>query len=182
MALNYLPNFTWPQEYIFGCSLRVSGQLYEREVKVKSFSCVQLFATMWTKACQAPLSMGFSKQEYWSKLPLSPLRDLSYPGIESEFLASPALEGRFFTTALPGKPYKSCCWCLLFLFAETLLPRNFRFPLSGCSCCHGSCYNGPTCAQILYLAEESQESSKGELGPSESGLQTKLCFIWLLAG
>ena len=53
--------------------------------------------------------MGFSKQEYWSKLPFSPLRDLSDPGIESEFLASTALEGRFFTTALPGKPYKSCC-------------------------------------------------------------------------
>ena len=145
-------------------------------------SCVQLFVTSRTVVHQAPLSVEFSKQEFWSRLPFSPLGDLSDPGIEPEILASPALAGRFFTTALPGKPYKSCSWCLLFLFAETLLPRNFRFPLSGCSCCHGSGHNGPAWAQTLYLAEESQESSKGKLGPSESGLQTKLCFIWLLAG
>ena len=44
------------------------------KVKVKSLSCVQLFVTAWTAAHQAPLSMGFSRQEYWSGLPLSPPR------------------------------------------------------------------------------------------------------------
>ena len=42
------------------------------KVKVKSFSCVRLLATPWTVAYQAPLSMGFSRQEYWSGLPLRP--------------------------------------------------------------------------------------------------------------
>ena len=46
------------------------------------FSPVQLFATLWTVACQAPLFMGFSRQEYWSGLPCPPPGDLSDPGIE----------------------------------------------------------------------------------------------------
>ena len=68
------------------------------------FSCVQLFATLWTVACQAPLSMGFSRQEYWSELPSPPPGDLLNPGIEPMSLASPVLAGRFFTTEPPGKP------------------------------------------------------------------------------
>ena len=60
-------------------------------------SCVQLFATPWTIACQAPLSMGFSRQEYCSGLPFSPPRDLPEPGIAS------CLAGKFFTTESPGK-------------------------------------------------------------------------------
>ena len=46
------------------------------------FSCVQLFTTPWTSACQAPLSMGFSRQEYWNGLLLVPPRDLPDPGIK----------------------------------------------------------------------------------------------------
>ena len=46
------------------------------------FSCVQLFVTLWTVACQSPLSMGLSKQEYWSGLPCPPAGDLPDPGIE----------------------------------------------------------------------------------------------------
>ena len=46
------------------------------------FSRVQLFATLWTVACQAPLSMGFSRQEYWSGLPCPSPEDLPDPGIE----------------------------------------------------------------------------------------------------
>ena len=60
-------------------------------------------------ACQAPLSMEFSKQEYWIRLPF----DLPDPRIEPESLSSPALAGRLFTTALPGKP--SSIWAVLFL-------------------------------------------------------------------
>ena len=64
-------------------------------------SYVQLFSTPWTIAHQAPLSMGFSKQEYWSGLPFPSPGDLPHPGIEP---ASPALAGRFFTAEPPGKP------------------------------------------------------------------------------
>ena len=48
-------------------------------VKVKSLSCVQLFATLWTVVCQVLLSMGFSRQEYWSGLPFPSPGDLSNP-------------------------------------------------------------------------------------------------------
>ena len=59
--------------------------------KVKLLSHFRLFATPWTVACQAPLSMGFSIQEYWSGLPFPPPGDLPDPGIEP---TSPALAGR----------------------------------------------------------------------------------------
>ena len=54
------------------------------------FSHVQLFATPRTVAHQAPLSLGFPRQEYWSRLPCPPLGDLPYPGIELMSLISPA--------------------------------------------------------------------------------------------
>ena len=54
-------------------------------------SCVQLSVTPWTIAHQAPLSMGFSGQEYWSELSFPPPGDLPDPGIEPTSLASPAL-------------------------------------------------------------------------------------------
>ena len=61
-------------------------------------SRVQLFVTPWTAAHQAPLSMGFSRQEYWSGLPSPPPQDLPDPEVELVSLMSPALAGRFFTT------------------------------------------------------------------------------------
>ena len=61
------------------------------------FRHVQLFAAPWTVAHQAPLSRGFSRQEYWSGLP-SPPEDLPNPGIKPESPLSPALAGRCFTT------------------------------------------------------------------------------------
>ena len=67
------------------------------KVKVKSFSHVRLFATPWMVTYQAPQSMGFSKQEYWSGLPFPSPGDLSNPGIEPR---SPALQ----TDALPSEP------------------------------------------------------------------------------
>ena len=66
----------------------------------QSLSHVQLIATPWIAACQAPLSMGFSTQEYWSGLPF-PTPDLPSPRIGPTSLASPPLEGGFFTTAPP---------------------------------------------------------------------------------
>ena len=70
------------------------------------FSHVQLFATLWTVAHQAPLSMGFSRQEYWSGLPYPPPGDLPNPGIEAASLKSSALAGRFFTTSATWEAHK----------------------------------------------------------------------------
>ena len=69
-------------------------------VKVKSLSRVRLFVTPWTLACQASLSMGFSRQEYWSRLPFPSPGDLPYPGIEP---GSPTLEADALTSEPPGK-------------------------------------------------------------------------------
>ena len=62
------------------------------------FSRVQLFAALWTVAHQAPLSLGFSRQEYWSGLPFPPPGDLSNSGIEPASLLSPTMVDGFFTT------------------------------------------------------------------------------------
>ena len=82
----------------FLCSLKVpSGRPYccalnstvrgtlKVKVKVKSLSRVLLFATPWTVAYQAPPSMGFSRQEYWSRVPFPSAGDLPHPGIETGF-------------------------------------------------------------------------------------------------
>ena len=79
--------------------------LWERgRVHVSVLSRVQLFVTPWTVACQAPVSMEFSRQEYWSGLPFRPPGVLPDPGIERESPVFPALAGRLFTTEPPGKP------------------------------------------------------------------------------
>ena len=72
-------------------------------MKVKLLSCVQLFATPWTTAYQAPPSMGFSRQEYWSGLPFPSPGDLPDPGIEPW---SPAFQADTLTSEPPGKSLK----------------------------------------------------------------------------
>ena len=64
-----------------------------------------LFEIPWTVACQAPLSMEFSRQQYWSGLPFPASGDLLSPGIEHTSPPSPALVGRFFTTEPSKKPF-----------------------------------------------------------------------------
>ena len=64
-----------------------------------SVSYVRLFETPWAVAHQAPLSLGFSQQEYWSGLPFPTSGDLPDPRIEPVSLTSPALAGGFFTTS-----------------------------------------------------------------------------------
>ena len=88
-------------------------------MKVKSLSRVRLFATPWTVACQAPQSMEFSRQEYWSGLPFPSPRDLTDPGIEP---GSPALRA----DALPSEKsivekdtYTSVLMAALFTVART---------------------------------------------------------------
>ena len=71
-------------------------------VKVKSLSRVRLFAAPWTVAYQAPPSMGFSRQEYWSGLPLPSAGDLPSPEIEP---GSPALQADSLPSEPSGKPY-----------------------------------------------------------------------------
>ena len=68
------------------------------------FGRVQLFATSWTVAHQAFLSMEFSRQEYWSGLPFPTPGNLHNPGTEPESLLSPTSAGRFSTIVPPGKP------------------------------------------------------------------------------
>ena len=68
-------------------------------VVLSLFSHVQLVVTLWTVAFQASLSMGFSRQEYWSELPCPPPGDLPEAGIEPASTASPALADRFITTS-----------------------------------------------------------------------------------
>ena len=67
------------------------------------FSRVLLFVTLWTAARQAPLSVGFSRQECWSGLPCPPVGDLPDPGIELMSLQFPALAGEFYTTSTTWK-------------------------------------------------------------------------------
>ena len=73
--------------------------IFRTEKKKESISCSVVFdsAIAWTVALQAPLSMGFARQEFWSGLPCPPPGDLPHPGIEPTSLASPALAGGFFT-------------------------------------------------------------------------------------
>ena len=76
--------------------------LLTKERKVKLLSHVRLFVTQWTVAHQAPLSMGFSRQEYWSGLPFPSTGDLPNPGIEPR---SPVLQVDILSSEPPGKPY-----------------------------------------------------------------------------
>ena len=77
-------------------SCNVEGYIYM--CMLSCFSHVLLFATLWTVAHQAPLFMGFSRQEYQSGLPFPPLGDLPDPRIEFTSLMSPAVVDGFFTT------------------------------------------------------------------------------------
>ena len=92
------PETSWPQPWPH------LGSLLEQYCLLSLFSCWGMsdsFVTPWTIAHQAPLSMGFLGQEYWSGLPFPSPGTLPHPEIKSVSLA---LTGRFFTTEPPGKP------------------------------------------------------------------------------
>ena len=92
-------------------------------VRARVLSCLVVSDSVnpLTVASQAPLSMEFSRQEYWSQLPIPTPGDLSDSGIESASLVPPALAGRLFITIPPGKPsiYTSPCYELI-MFLSTL--------------------------------------------------------------
>ena len=85
--LNSIYNYLYNSYIVF-------TTIYIVKVKVKSLSCVRLFATPWTVAYQAPPSMGFSRYECWSGLPFPSPGDLPDPGIKPR---SPALQADAFT-------------------------------------------------------------------------------------
>ena len=89
--------FTWQKE----CKLPLWPLLIRAVCAcvLSHFSHVRLCVTLWTATCQAPLSMGFSRQEYWSVLPCPPPGDLPDPGTEPVSFMSPAMASRFFTTS-----------------------------------------------------------------------------------
>ena len=88
----------------FAVHLKLTQYCKSAIVKVKSLSRVRLFATPWTVAYQAPPSMGFSRQEYWSGLPFPSPGDLPDPGIEP---GSPAFQADALTSEPPGRYLKS---------------------------------------------------------------------------
>ena len=96
--------------------------------KVKSLSCVQLFATPWTIAHQDPLSMEFSRQEHWSGLPFPSLGDLPDPGIEPTVAVgcSGRCSGIFIigTTWLPYRQRSRCVWKMVNSFPCCSLVKN----------------------------------------------------------
>ena len=84
---------------------------------------VRVFVTLWTVAHQAPLSIGFSSQEYWSELLYPFPADLPYPGIEPASLMSLALAGGFFTTSITWEDWnpRLIKWSLGETFASVIL-------------------------------------------------------------
>ena len=88
---------------------RLQGEITTSDMQMHAcmlcrFSCAQLFATLWTIARQALLSMGFSRQKYWSGLPFPSPGDLPVPGIKLSSLTSPVLAGGFLPLVPSGKP------------------------------------------------------------------------------
>ena len=101
-----------------GCLLTESGDgsVLKSGLVAQLFSHVQLFVTLWTATCQAPLSVELSKQEYRSRLSFPFPGNLPDPGVRP---ASPALASRVFTTEPPENPIKG--YDLMFLLLKPLL-------------------------------------------------------------
>ena len=93
----------------------------------QSLTRVLLFETPWTVARQAPLSLGFCRQDYWSGLPFLSPGDLPYPGTDPASPVSPALAGGFFTAEPPGKAVSLKLLTTIFVGSLTCeLSQNFR--------------------------------------------------------
>ena len=87
------------------------------------FSRVRLFETPWTVACQALLSMGFSRQEYWSGFPCPPPRGSSPPRDWTHVSCISCIAGRCLTTEPPGKPNDDDIW-LAFYASKSMTPES----------------------------------------------------------
>ena len=84
--------------------------------RAKPLQSCPLYAAPWAVAHRAPLSMGFSRQEYWGGLPCPPPGDLPDAGFEPTSLTSPVFTGRFFTTSTTWQTHvqPTLCWAFLF--------------------------------------------------------------------
>ena len=116
-----LSKYLWMAYYVSGpFTFRLDSSKWH-VCMLSRFSCVWLFLTIWTVTRQS-LSMGFSRQEYWSRLPFPPPRYLPNPGIEPMSPASPALQADSLPLSHRGSPNqfrdsiqalsKSCQACL----------------------------------------------------------------------
>ena len=121
------------------------------------FSRVQVFVTPWTIARQAPVSMEFSRQEYWSGLPCPAPGDLPNPGTKPTSLTSPALAGGFFTiwATWEALDFVKCFFCvnwddriLLFCFVNVAYDTD-RFSILNHHCTHGAM--NPTWSLCIIL-------------------------------
>ena len=92
--------------------LHMTQTILTIKILVVVLSYVQLFVNPWTVAHQAPLSVEFSRQEYWSGLPFPPPGDPPNPGIKPESPASPALAGGSFTTCTTWEALLKYCVCV----------------------------------------------------------------------
>ena len=96
-------HLSFMDERRFSEAEEASGVPFKDTCMLTPFSPIQLFVTLWIVAHQTSLSMAFSRQEYWSRLPWPPPGDLPDPGIEPVSLMPPALAGGFFTTSATWK-------------------------------------------------------------------------------
>ena len=110
-------------------SLFLETVLYivELACMLRCFSRIRLFMTLWTVSCQAPLSMGFSRQEYWMGLPCTLPRNIPDPGIEFAF---PALQA----DSLPLSHWGSLCYGT-FSSISGLYTKQQKYCLSGIQKC-----------------------------------------------
>ena len=108
MHFSVSPNFWCFHQYFQNWEFTVCQELYWMPYTyvciLSHFSCVRLFAAPWTVACLAPLSRGFSRQEYWSGLPCPPPGDLPDPGMNTHLLRLLHWQVGSLLLAPPGKP------------------------------------------------------------------------------
>ena len=143
-------------------------------------NCVQLFMTPWTVVRRAPLSMGFSWQEYWSGLPFPSPGDPPNSGIKPTSLAFPALAGGFFATVSPGKPLmlgvslKIHLSFLNYLNREQILAESQFYPLSSFLWPLGPCQQRAPSAGHRSL----RECLASPLSPAEPERRRALSVAW----
>ena len=90
------------------------------------FSCVRLFATLWTVACQAPLSMGFFRREYWGGLPFSSCRGSSWPRGWTQTSCVSCSAGKFFTCWAIREVCIHCAFLLLLLLGRPVVSDSLQ--------------------------------------------------------
>ena len=111
------------------CSLDCPSQWQFCCAGLNHFSRVWLSVTLWTVVCQALLSMGFSRQEYWSRLPCLSARNLPNPGVKPASLMSSALAGGFFTNSTT---WEVPSWMFTYVLSFFFLIKDLVHKVIGC--------------------------------------------------